>query len=331
MRVGMCFPYEVESSAGLDLARAADAQGLDSIWVVENAYWPGAFATAGALAAVTERLTIGIGVVSPFTRSPAVIAMEAAQVQQLSRGRLVFGLGASTPEVLADMGIPASGLFGGMSEALELMPRLFGDGVDSFKGTRFELTNIRLSFSVTPPPIVVGSVGAKMLALAGERADGIIISTHCPTSFIEQCIITAREGATIAGRDADGLSVTAFVVTALDRDAAEARRALKPSLAWAIARFAGKPSLERILVSAGIDLDHIQSISEGFREGRDPSRLVDDWIVDALCVAGDADVLAERLETLRAIGVNEVVLFDAPNAPGFVDFIPTVVAAASAI
>jgi 5,10-methylenetetrahydromethanopterin reductase len=76
-------------------ARAAERAGLGSVWLIEDYFHPGAFALAGAVAAVTESVAIGLGVVNPYTRHPALVAMETASLAGLAPGRVVLGLGAS--------------------------------------------------------------------------------------------------------------------------------------------------------------------------------------------------------------------------------------------
>src|SRR3989442_2034473 len=78
-----------------DLARAAERAGLGSLWVIEDYFDPGAYALAAAAAAVSERIVIGLGVVNPYTRHPALIALETAALAGIAPGPVVLGLGTS--------------------------------------------------------------------------------------------------------------------------------------------------------------------------------------------------------------------------------------------
>src|SRR5262245_6529811 len=73
----------------------AERAGLGSLWISEDHFHPGAYALAAAAAAVTERITIGLGVVNPYTRHPALVAMETSALAGLAPGRVVLGLGTS--------------------------------------------------------------------------------------------------------------------------------------------------------------------------------------------------------------------------------------------
>src|SRR5258708_40059401 len=78
----------------VERARAAERGGLDSLWFIEDYFQTGAFAVAGAGAAVTPRPRVGLGVVNPYTRHPAPLAPEAATLAAIAPGRVVLGRGA---------------------------------------------------------------------------------------------------------------------------------------------------------------------------------------------------------------------------------------------
>src|SRR5690606_30350041 len=89
-------PSGLRSAAGaVQIARQAEEAGLDEVWVSEDYTERGAFAVTGAMAAVTERVRIGIGVVNPWTRHVVLTAMEAQALDEIAGGRSVLGLGAS--------------------------------------------------------------------------------------------------------------------------------------------------------------------------------------------------------------------------------------------
>src|SRR5262245_29494454 len=89
------------AAAAVGWARAAEAADLGSLWLIEDYSSLGAYALAGAAAAVTTALTIGLGVVNPYTRHPAVVAMETAALAGLAPGRIVLGLGSSNRRWIA--------------------------------------------------------------------------------------------------------------------------------------------------------------------------------------------------------------------------------------
>src|SRR4051794_15048224 len=97
LRLGVVLATAGPSRDAMAMAVEAERLGLDSAWMYENLYYPGALSTAGAAIARTSRLRVGIGTVSPYTRNPVIYAMEAGQLHELSGGRFTLGLGASPP------------------------------------------------------------------------------------------------------------------------------------------------------------------------------------------------------------------------------------------
>lgn len=166
LRWGLTLPF-----AGVPLAdheplvRQAEAEGFDDLWTGETA-GPDGFTPLALAAAWTERMRLGTGIVNPFTRGPAVLAQHAAALQDASGGRFVLGLGASSNVIVERWNeVPFVKPLSKVREAVEhLRPVLAGErGAGGF---RLETP------PATPPPIVLAALRGKMLALAGEIADG---------------------------------------------------------------------------------------------------------------------------------------------------------------
>lgn len=107
MRIGITLPTEpFENRHMIDLVRRADALGYTDAWSLES-FTTEAFSPLAAVAMLSEKMRLGTAIVPVFTRPPALIAMSAATVQQLSGGRFILGLGISTPQIIGQwMGVP---------------------------------------------------------------------------------------------------------------------------------------------------------------------------------------------------------------------------------
>src|SRR5439155_3452215 len=126
-------------------ARAAEHAGLGSLWLIEDYFHPGAFALAGAAAAVTERAAIGLGVVNPYTRHPALLAMETAALAGVAPGRVVLGLGTSNRRwIETQMGIGFKTPLNAMRECVEIVRRLLGGERVTFRGQSFSVDGVAL-------------------------------------------------------------------------------------------------------------------------------------------------------------------------------------------
>src|SRR5437762_2943590 len=105
-------------------APAAEAAGAGSLWVSEDCFYPSAFALAAAAASATGSVPIGIGVVNPYTRHPALLAMEAATLSQLAPGRVILGLGTSNRDwIETRLGIPFREPLQTLRECVDIVER----------------------------------------------------------------------------------------------------------------------------------------------------------------------------------------------------------------
>ena len=237
-------------------AREAEASGVGSLWITEDYFHPGAFAVAGAVAAATERVAIGLGVVNPYTRHPAVVAMETAALAALAPGRVVLGLGSSNRRwVEEQMAIPFTAPLDGLREGVDIVRRLLAGERLTREGTHFTVRDVVLE---TPPsipvPILLGVKGPRALSLAGEIADGVHCSVLASPGHLRRVRAT-----TAAARPASGrFVVAAYLPVAVGRDGDEARRRVRPQLARALGVLHG----QSILADAGLPAE----ITQPFRD-----------------------------------------------------------------
>jgi 5,10-methylenetetrahydromethanopterin reductase len=177
-------------------ARAAEHAGLGSVWVIEDYFHPGAYTLAAAAAAVTERIVIGLGVVNPYTRHPALVAMETAALAGIAPGRVVLGLGSSNRKwIEAQMAIPFKTPLGGLREGVEIVRRLLAGERVTYTGEVFSVHDVALEAPPPAPvPILLGVKGPRALALAGEIADGVHCSILASPAHVRRVRATASAG-----------------------------------------------------------------------------------------------------------------------------------------
>ena len=265
-------------AATADWARAAERAGLGSLWIIEDYFDPGAYALAGAAAAVTERVAIGLGVVNPYTRHPALVAMETAALAGLAPGRVVLGLGSSNRKWIEEqMAIPFKTPLRGLREGVEIVRRLLDGERLTYTGEVFSVHDVTLE--APPPvrvPILLGVKGPRALGLAAEVADGV----HC--SILASPGHVRRVRATTAARPRGEFVVIAYVPVAMSDDGAEARARVRPLLA----RYLGVLHGQSILADAGLGPERTQPFREALMAGRGAGELVTDDMVDTLAIAG---------------------------------------------
>jgi 5,10-methylenetetrahydromethanopterin reductase len=279
-------------------ARAAEGAELGSLWLIEDYFHPGAFALAGVAAAVTERVTIGLGVVNPYTRHPALLAMETAALAGAAPGRLVLGLGSSNRRWIEEqMGIPFKTPLADLREAVSILRRLLGGEPVSVSGNRFHLDRVQLD---SPParevPIVLGVKGPRALGLAGEVADGVLCSLLSSPAHVRRARATAAAGDR-------AFAVAAYITVLVDEDGRRAREGVRPLLAHYLGALHG----QSILADAGLGPDRTQPFRDALLNGESAARLVTDEMIETLAVAGTPGDCRRQLERWAAAGLDAPV------------------------
>lgn len=296
----------------LERARAAERAGFDSLWFIEDYFQTGAFAAAGAAAAVTTRIGLGLGVVNPYTRHPALLAMETATLAGIAPGRVVLGLGTGVRRWIEDqMAIPAPRPLATLGECVDVVRRLWAGELVSHAGAAFSLREIALDWKPAQAalPIVLGVKGPRALALAGAVADGVVCSIMASPAHIRRVRDTVTAARARAGHGRS-FPVLAYLPVAVGRDAEAARRAVRPLLARYLAHLHG----QSILADAGVTAAETQAIRAARVAGESGAAGVTDAHVDAFALAGTPDQVRGRLRDWREAGLDTPIALPAGAA-----------------
>jgi probable F420-dependent oxidoreductase len=188
LKVGVQLPEverEVRWPEILDMARAIEDLGYDSIWLGEHLLyrWPDraprgpweAWATLAGLAAVTSRVTIGPLVACTAFHNPAILAKRADTIDEISGGRFVFGVGAGWNETeFRAFGVPFDHRIARFEEAFTIIRTLLREGAVDFAGTYYEARDCELlprGPRAGGPPLMIGSTGERMLRITAPHVD----------------------------------------------------------------------------------------------------------------------------------------------------------------
>jgi 5,10-methylenetetrahydromethanopterin reductase len=292
-------------------ARAAERAGIDSLWFIEDYFQTGAFALAGAAAAVTSRIDIALGVVNPYTRHPALLAMETAALAGVAPGRVVLGLGTGVRRWIEEqMLIAAPRALDTLRDTVDVLRRLWAGERVSHTGPGFALRDVALEFKPAQPvlPIVLGVKGPRALALAGAIADGVVCSVMSSPGHVRRVRETAAAARQRAGRDGAFL-IAAYVPVALGTDAA-ARRSVRPLLARYLAHLHG----QTILADAGVPEAQTRAIREARAQGESGAALVTDEQIDTFALAGTPEQARRRLSAWIEAGLDMPIALPAGEA-----------------
>jgi probable F420-dependent oxidoreductase len=179
VRWGLTLPFAgLPLRDHLDLFRRAEELGYDDLWTGETA-GPDGFTPLAMAAAVTDRIRLATGIVNPYTRGPALLAQQAAALQDASGGRFVLGIGSSSNVIVERWNeIPFVKPLSKVRESVEGLRKVFA-GERGAGGFKLETP------PATPIPIVIAALRGKMLALAAELGDGAF-TNFLPLSGLPQ-------------------------------------------------------------------------------------------------------------------------------------------------
>src|SRR6202035_2567016 len=235
MKLGLNLPYEgsLAFPEAVELAQRAEALGFESIWRPE-AYGTDAVSILGALAARTQRIQLGTGIVNVFSRTPALLGQTAATLDLISGGRFILGLGTRGYQVVTGWhGMPFDQPLLLMRETVAIVRQVLRRDRLLFDGDVFHLDK-GLKLLARPVretvPIYLATLTPGGLRLTGEVADGWIPTLFSP-GHMHLFRPNLEAGARVAGRSLDSLAIAPHVPVSIDDDRARAREALKPWVA----------------------------------------------------------------------------------------------------
>jgi len=274
-----------------ELGTAAERAGYDTVFVSSHYNNRSPFAALSRLAAATETVRLGPGVVNPLERHPVTLAGEVATVAEASDGRAVFGIGPGDPSTLANLGLADDRGLRPVLEAFKVAQRLWDGERVTHDGT-FEAEDAGLNFDVpTPIPTYVGGEGPHMCKMAAKHADGLLFNGSHPAD-----LRWAREQVADGLDDRlDGLGafdLAAYASVSVADDATAAREAARPPVAF-IAAGAAPPVLDRHDLDHGRADDIGAALSAGDFEAAFDR--VSPAMIDAFCIAGTVDTVADRM------------------------------------
>jgi probable F420-dependent oxidoreductase len=308
-RWGVTLPLEgVPLADHRAILQEAEQLGYTDAWTLEvdglDCFTPLALA-----AAWTERLRLGTAIANVYTRTPSVLAMQAAALAEAAPGRFVLGLGSSSPVIVQDWGglafeepLPRT------REAAAAVRDLLAGQRVNVASERLRISNFRLSRPPQQPvPIYLAALRAGMLRLAGRSADGVIINWLAPKD-VPSVVKVAKQAAQDAGRDPEALEVVCrlFVAVTDEVDPEAARTVAKR---W-IAAYMTTPVYEAFHSWLGRG-EALAPLTAAWRAGdrRGALAAIPDSVVDDLVVIGSATRCRERILEYCANGVTTPVLY----------------------
>jgi 5,10-methylenetetrahydromethanopterin reductase len=208
---------------GMRYAQRAETAGFEAVWQAESRLVREATVPMAAYAAATERIVVGSGVVNTWTRNVALLASTFVTLDDLAPSRIVLGVGAWWDPLARKVGIDRTRPLQCMREVVEACRKLFTLEEVTLQGEFVRLDGVRIDVvhgdtSARNIPIYIGATGPKMLELAGEIADGVVLNYMVSPSYNDDAIERIETGATRSGRSVEHIDRPQLVVCSLDDD-----------------------------------------------------------------------------------------------------------------
>ncbi|MGN6731876.1 MAG: LLM class flavin-dependent oxidoreductase [Candidatus Binatia bacterium] len=296
-------------SETVDLAKRAEALGFHSFWLAEGYHSRSAVVRATLIAAATSRIKIGLGILSPHTKHPALLAMDAASIDEITRNRVILGVGRVL-NVLRKHAINSGGTLQLVKESIEIVKGILSGSQFQYSGSRFKIASPGSRLDVDPCgklPLYVGATGPEMLRLAGQYADGVLFNYPCTPGFIRYAMPIIEEGLSRAGRKLDDFDLAAYLLISVDNDEKAALNAAK--------RFVAQKLPTRhsdMLRHAGVTAAEIGAVRESIEKLGllKAAAAIDEDVVRKVTIAGTPDQVAEGLRAFIGTGLKSPIAWE---------------------
>ncbi|MEM7250424.1 MAG: LLM class flavin-dependent oxidoreductase [Pseudomonadota bacterium] len=304
-RIAVTIPVPPDIPATIERAKWAEANGFDDVWFADSA-GPDALTLAATMGAVTNRVRIGTAIIPVFTRTPQVFAATAFALHAVTGGRFILGLGSSSQTMMVNWnGLTFEKPLTRVKETALLVRQMLSGERTDFSGETVSSHGYR-----QPPlpegavPIYLAGLRPKMLALAGEVGDGVILNLF-PRSALAKIIESIDVGAKAAGTTASAREIVCRHQVLVTDDKVAAREAFRR----AFAPYYATPVYNRFLAWCGFE-DVASTIAEGWAEkNRDKTTgALSDELIDEIAIIGDREECQERIRALARGGIDTHII-----------------------
>jgi len=309
------------------MAKACEEAGCDAFWIAEAYPWwrkhsfeaRSSTAILAVIAAQTQRMQLGWGIISPYTRHPVQIAMEARVMQDLAGDRFLLGLGASKI-FMKGIGEGEGEKIGPatvMRECIEIIRGVLQGAAFDYQGKVFAASVPPLKSDAHAPrgipPIYIAGTGPVLQKMAGSLGDGLLTASITTPEFVRYSRRNMEAGANKAGKDPSTLVLGSVIVGSISRDAAKGREGAREQAAMYLANKVQniRGSADVLLQCAGLTFDELRPIADAMEKGgrKAAAKAVTDEILEKVCpIAGTPEECVERIQQYRGAGCTHIML-----------------------
>jgi 5,10-methylenetetrahydromethanopterin reductase len=299
---------------GMHYAQLAEHAGFEAVWQAESRLVREATVPMAAYAAVTEEIAIGSGVVNNWTRNVGLLAATFSTLDDLAPGRIRLGIGAWWDPLARKVGIERRRPLQAMRETVEATRRLLALERVTYHGEFVHLDDVEIDIvhgdrSPKHVPIYIGATAMKMMELAGELADGVLLNYLVGPAYDREALEHLEIGAARAGRTLADVDRPQLVVCSLDADRSLALDRAREL----VAQYLGQQP--HIMKASGVDEALLEEIGRVLTWPASPAQieqamtLVPDEVVQLITASGTADDCREKVQEYVDAGCTCPILY----------------------
>jgi 5,10-methylenetetrahydromethanopterin reductase len=299
---------------GLDYVQYAEEKGFEAVWQAESRLVRDAIVPMAAYAAVTERIKVGSGVINNWTRNIGLLAATFLTLDDLAQDRIICGIGAWWDPLARNVGIERRKPLTAMRETVEILRRLLHMERVTYHGEFVHVDGIELDVvhgrrEPRNVPIMIGATGDKMMELAGEIADGVVLNYCVPPQYNDNALELLEKGARKNGRTVEDLDRPQLVVCSVDADADKAIDTTRELLTQYLAQ---QPHIAK---ASGVSQDVVTEIQSilGWPATKEQiqraKHLVPEELIHRITASGTPDQARAKVAQYREHGATCPILY----------------------
>jgi 5,10-methylenetetrahydromethanopterin reductase len=300
----------------MKFAQYAERKGFEAVWHAESRLARDAITPLAAIAAVTDRIKLGTGVINNWTRNIGLTAATFLTLDELCKGRALLGIGAWWDPLAWKVGIERKKPLKAMREYVTVLQRLFRMENVTYEGEFVKVRDIRLDIVYGDPstprkiPVYIGATGWEMIELTGEIADGFLLNYLVSPEYNRKALEHLGEGAKKRDRKLEEIDRPQLIVCSLDQDADKALDNVRPL----VAQYLGQQP--HIAKASGVKESLIEEVRTALggwpaRPGglEEAKRLIDDKLARLITASGTAEDCLNKVEEYNDTGCTCPILY----------------------
>lgn len=314
-RVGLHLQDDLSLQDSLRFVQQAETYGFYAVWQAESRLARDVVVPMSAYAAATHHIKIGSAVMNIWTRNVSTIASTFLTLDDLAPDRIMCGLGDWWEPLAQNVGVHRRKPLLAMREVVESTRALLARQVVTFPGQFVHLKDIQLDVvygrrEARDVPIFIGATGPKMMALAGQIADGVLLNYLVSPSYTEGAIAQLEVGARQGGRSLESIDRPQLIACALDDD--NPQGAVEKARRVVTLYIRQQP---QVMLASGVPQQLIDEIAQVLplpatdEQIRDVMRLVPDEVVHMVTASGDKHTVKAKVREYISAGATYPVLY----------------------